>query len=241
MSEETLRYIPEPERPADFQKRLEALVGLCPIGEPGIRFVWGMDRKKFYGGVEDIVYLDPNGVNVGMPWFIAECWSPESVYDRQEWEDRRYGMATGETKFNFRTWEYEPVIDMTIDVLGPFPERGVWDYLRTCRREDFTPMTFDEMLDTAREWHRNATRPKAAKRAIEDYMRFNDELKAMRLHAFEEAKGKHREFMEKELAKPIDTDFSFAKKHRRPEGVNAPAGMAQTAAGLIVPKSSLDH
>lgn len=242
MDKETYEYLPAPALPGDFEKRLEAIAGKCPLGVPGIRFVWGMDRKQFYGGIEDQKYLDPNGKYIGLPYFIAEVWSPETVYDRAEWEASRYGMLIDDYEFDAATGRMIQKYDATIDVLGPFPEQGVWDYLRTCRREDFSPLTFDEMLDVAREWKQNNTRPRAAQRAIESYMRFNDQRNAMKKAAFEEAKGRHREFLAREWAKPDTKPVNnFDTKGNVPKAKRLAGGKAQTAAGLIVPASAIDH
>lgn len=235
MSKESLIYFPAPELRKDFDRRLREFVGLCPISEPGIRFVWGCDRKKFYGGTEQHVYIDPNGKYVGLPYYVAEVWSPETVYDRKEWEASRYGMLIKDVEYSkcslaqpnpccqhFGGYGFHQKCDLTIDVLGPFPEKGVWDFLKICRRDDFSPMTAEEMLDLAREWKHNGTRPQATRRAIEDYMRFNDMVLAIQERAFEEAKSRDREEMAKELTKADSTKpkFSFETAGTPPKAKN---------------------
>jgi hypothetical protein len=139
MNEQALLYVSAPELPADFQHRLKRITGVCPTGEPGFRFVWGCDRMEFYGGKEDQKYIDPQGKYVGLPYFVAEAWTPETVYDRADWEASRYGMLIADVNFG-RCSDALPVActdpahyfaggvgfhqvwDATIDALGPFPE-----------------------------------------------------------------------------------------------------------------------
>lgn len=259
MNEQELLYAPAPELPSDFAKRLRNITGICPTGEPGFRFVWGCDRMKWYGGADDQAYIDPNAKYVGLPYFVAEAWTPETVYDREEWEAARYGMLIHDMNYgpchlaqpapcrapeHFFTGGqgYHQVWDATIDVLGPFPDKGVWDLVAFCHTPspNFEPLTWDEMLNLAREWKHNRERPNAVQRIIGEYMRFNDQRKEMRRKAWIETKGKESEFLAIELAKP-DTHAvnSFDTIGPAPKAKNIAPGMTQTPAGLIVPKSAL--
>lgn len=265
MKDETknLLYVPPPQPPADFDKRLREITGVCPTGEPGFRFVWGCDRMKWYGGREDQAYIDPNGKYVGLPYFVAEGWTPETVYDREEWERSRYGMLTDDMNWGpcaqaqpnycfapehmFTGYGLHRVWDATVDVLGPFPEKGVWDLVAFCHKPapDFNPLSWDEMLNLAREWKHNRERPNAVPRMIDDYMRFNDRVKAMRQKAFDERMGEHAEFLAEELARQ-DTNRvnSFDIEGATPSVVakrQIEPGMTETKAGLIVPSSALNH
>lgn len=256
-----LLYAAKPELPKDFDKRLRSIVGTCPTGEPGFRFEWGCDRKKWYGGRENIAYFDPNGKYVGLPYFVAEGWTPPTVYDRGEWDAGRYGMLIDDMKWgpcrsaepvpcqapeHFLTRHgYHQVWDPSIDVLGPFPEKGVWDLIAFCHTPapELRPLTPEELLNVAREWKHNRERPQAVQRIISDYMRFNDNILAMKEKAFEEAKGEHREMMARELAKPdtnrvnsFDTIGAAPRSKRQLE-----PGQSETPAGLIVPTSALNN
>lgn len=254
-----LIYKPAPRLPEDFEYRLKQIAGVCPTGEPGIRFVWGCDRMDFYAGREDQKYIDPNGVYVGLPYFVAEAWSPETVYDRDEWERSRYGMLIPDLNFG-RCSEAMPipcqdpghylagrvglhqVWDSSIDVLGPYPERGVWDLVAFCHGQDLSPLTPEKMLNLAREWKHNRERPQAVKRMVDDYMRYKDGVQARRTAAWLERKGEEQEFLAEELAKP-DTNpvNSFDTIGPAPRSKNVAPGMRQTAAGIIVPSSALDN
>jgi hypothetical protein len=225
--EENLIYIPAPEKPADLNKRLAEITGLSPIGEPYLRIVWGMDRKKFYGGVEQIEYVDPNGKYVGFPFFIAECWSPASVYSETEWNELRF--ADG------------------VDVLGEFPRKGVWDYLSTIRNADYSYAPAEKILEIAREWKFNSERPQAKQRAVADYIRFNQEKERRKKSALQEMRDQIKAELEWEFAKPVTNgEFSFSDKVRNigmtkkeARAVSVGNGMSQTSSGLIVPTTAI--
>jgi len=142
-----LTYLPPPEKPREWDERFRKLIGInAATGEPWLRVVWGMDRKKFIAGVEEVWYIDPNGKYVGMPYLILEKWAPPQTYDRAEWEESRY--------------------DGTLDVLGAFPEKGVWDFLCTVRNEKMEPGGWDMAYRRAEEAVYNAEQPNARKRNI---------------------------------------------------------------------------
>lgn len=185
--EQNLTFEQEPEAPADFAKQFADIVGVNPqTGKPGLRYVWGMTHRTWFQGENLIHYIDPNGVYVGLPYFILEAWTSPEVYDREEWERGRWGMPTGIHKMSFCEQAPGPTgcpghqlgfglheeWDMTVDALGPFPEQGVWDFLTVIRNEDMSYAGHDKILEKAREWKFNHTRPDAAKRAIADYREF---------------------------------------------------------------------
>lgn len=158
-----LIYLPAPPKPDNFERRLADLVGkLADTGMPPIRFVWGMDHKTWFQGKEEIHYIDPNGVYVGVPYWVMEGWSQPSVYDPTEWESHRWGCEV------LKNGRYE--FDPTIDALGPYPDKGVWDTIQFLRNPDMTPASLEYGLEVAKNWRYNNMRP--AKRSIEKFKQF---------------------------------------------------------------------
>jgi hypothetical protein len=255
--ESGLRYEAGPEKPKSFDAEIAAIVGNCPAGFPWIKWTWAMDRTKFYGGKEQHVYFDPKGEYCAPPYFVMEAWVPETVYDREDWNNRRYGMLTGEMSFGLcRHAQPEPCYqhalgvgyhqkyDATIDVLGPFPDKGTWDFIRFSRSDDGRMMTFGEMLDVTRAWKALNEAPGSKQRAIDDYMRSTEEREILRTKLAEEVRGKHREYLAKELAKPeLGQLMSLPSQKPALKNISnapVPSGMAATKSGLVVPKSTLE-
>lgn len=221
IKESDLLFMPEPQRPPDFDCRFANIVGInADTGEAPLRIVWGPTHRKWFQGKNEIHYIDPNGVFLGIPCYVLEAWSPPSVYDRQEWEDSRWGAPNGHwtvsrcsearpepctDPYHFARIGMHEVWDMTIDALGPFPEKGVWDMLCFIRSDEGS--FFENALAKAREWRHNATRPNANARAIEDYTEFMRKREVWRAKAHEEL----RERLRLELEAAMDVDVSQAK------------------------------
>jgi hypothetical protein len=109
--EKGLEYVPAPPRPPGFDRELKRLVGICPNGtDLYLRFVWGMDVTEVLDGQLVHRYPDPLGKYVGVDRWVLEGWQSPDVYDRTEWNLNR-------------------------DLMGPWPENGVWDYIATLQDE----------------------------------------------------------------------------------------------------------
>lgn len=208
-----------------FNERIAEITGLSPIGKGFLEVRWGMDATKFYGGVEQIKYLDPNGKYVGLPFYVLETWEPSEVYNRLEWAQMRYDDGT--------------------DILGEFPRNGVWGLFRICKRDDLSQMPLnDEILEIVKNWRHHATRPQARQRAIADYIAFNEGIKERRERAFEDYRAELRAEIAEELAKPeLEATFSFSTSGK---SVNlaaetnenlpdAPNGFKRSESGLLIP------
>ena len=134
-----LEYIEAPAKPENFDLDLLKICGTSPNGiDPYLRFVWGNDAVENWG--DDKVHRYPDSREpprfVGMPFWILEGWQSPDVYDRAEWEANR-------------------------DILGEFPNRGVWDFIEILRSPDgeFVPLG-SLALEKAREWRFWKTKPK---------------------------------------------------------------------------------
>lgn len=209
---------------ADFNEKIAEITGRSPIGEGFLRVEWAMDLNKFYGGALMPKYYDPSGRYYSTPYYVMECWSPSEVYDRIEWAQLRFEGG--------------------IDVLGPYPRNGVWDFFKVLKRDDLSFMPLgDEVLTIVRNWRLHSTRPQAAIRALEDYKRFNEEIKARKDAAIEIFRQETVEELIKELNKP-DTNAAMSMptiiaKQKQTAGI--PSGSIETAGGLIVPQSSIQE
>ncbi len=144
-----LIYEPAPEKPEGFDKRIEKIVGLCPNNtDPYIRFVWGMDATEKFG--ENLVprYPDPDDKYVGLPFWVIEGWQSPDVYDRAEWELHK-------------------------EVLGEFPNRGVWDFIEVYRTPDYRMIPLGEgAFKKAYEWKIWKSKPKP--RAVADLLEYRN-------------------------------------------------------------------
>lgn len=230
MSEFKPIYEPAPNSQDEidkFNRRIADITGLSPIGEGFLRVGWGMDIVGFYGGEEQIKYLDPNGKYVGLPYYVLESWDPSEVYNRFEWAQLRFEGG--------------------IDVLGPYPHNGVWRLFRICRRDDLSLMPLgDEILAIVQNWKHHATRPQAAQRAVADYKAFQESVRERRERAFEEYRNEMRAELAEELAKPeLNAAFTFPTANRSVNvaetkveaAEEAPQGFKRSPAGLLIPNA----
>ncbi|HXG86115.1 MAG TPA: hypothetical protein VNI84_18995 [Pyrinomonadaceae bacterium] len=159
-----LIYLPAPAPVlSDFAEELKKIVGECPTGETYLRFSWGMDVTERWG--EDVVhrYPDPDDKHVALPRFVMEGWQSPEVYDRAEWKKN-------------------------IDVLGDFPERGVWDFVSILQTDDgdFLPLGTQalNMAYESRFW-----RSKGRLRAVSDLLDNRARLRQLKDKRFEARKA----------------------------------------------------
>jgi hypothetical protein len=236
-----LIYVPPPVKPSDFERKFAEIVGVNPeTGEPFCRIVYGMDHKRLVNGEMEIWYIDPNGRYVGMPYLIFESWSPPTVYDRQEWENIRYKDG--------------------IDAMGPFPEKGVWDFVRPLRNENFEALGYEAAYPLAREWRYNRNNAPSRQHSVKQAEAFYAKRMEKKREAEAEMLRNQRQELAEELAKDVrhaDMGFSiptdlgernFTKKElkdlrargRALGGPTLPApNTVVTPAGLIVKKDAL--
>ena len=236
--EDNLIYIPEPTRPANFDKEFAEIVGVVPGSNiPCARVVWGMDHRTFFAGEMEIHYIDPNGVYVGAPYYIFEGWTAPEVYNRAEWEASRYCDG--------------------LDVLGAYPENGVWDFVCFVRNDDLSFAPLDRALQIAREWRYNHEHPA---KTLEHYMAFRAQNELRRRAAANEAKERMRDeiehFMKQALpaaGAQIEVPGTFTKKElatlpaKRKVAEHLLGGanvlpqdaLTTTPSGLIVKKSAI--
>jgi hypothetical protein len=207
---EYLQYIPAPMPILDgFHKQVKNIVGLSPNGvDPMVRFEWAMDITERWG--EKLVqrYPDDNEPPkyVGLPYFIMEGWQNPEVYDREEWEQNK-------------------------DVMGDFPENGVWDFIAVVRDEQFNYLPLgSRALQMARE--NRFWRSKGNKRAIAELKERRAKLQGLKDQRFAAAKKEIldnfvKEFSDAERNNP-NAQFSFATNIKG-------AGYKTTNSGLIIP------
>lgn len=215
-AENALIYLPPPEKPRNFERDLERICGTnADTGKPNLRVVWGMDAKKFIGGREEVWYVDPNGIYLGMPYWIIEAWSPPTVYDPVEWEEQRYENG--------------------IDVCGPFPAHGVWDMLKILMDPNAKPEPIETAFAYAREWRHNRLRDNAKNRAVAEMIKFYHARQQRKAAAHQLLRDRVQQDLIREFEKPENTAASFASdigdKAKRKQTL---ADYEITPAGLLV-------
>lgn len=205
-----LEYLPPPRKPEGFDRKLAEIVGINPAtNEPWLRFVWGCDRLDWTPPGQDLMrrYPDPDDKYVGAPYFILEGWQTPEVLNREEWK-------AGES------------------LLGPFPERGTYDFIETLRDENFEMLPLGDLaLQKAASWKFWKNKPK--KVAI-------DQLLA-RMHMARELKAVRKKAAADKIWEQFQEDYAHAyeKKDRNPDS-SLPSlpplqkGETRTPAGLIV-------
>lgn len=206
--ENHLKYEPAPKRPDDFNRRLKQIVGRCPTGEPYLRFSWGMDVTEILDGVEMHRYPDPDGKYIGMPFWVLEGWQSSDVYDRANWKQNE-------------------------DLLGPFPENGVWDFIATVQDEKkrFLPLG-SFALSMARDWRHWRSKTKA--RVLEDLLKDRCKLQVLKEARWEDRKN--------EILETFIQDFSRAERggydprNRSLVGTISKGKYQESPSGLLIPK-----
>lgn len=98
--------------PKDVQHRLTKAGGLNPFGEAAFRLVWGWSRLDYIWSRRMQSYdRRPKYVHKTNRWII-ESWRPQ-VYTRDQWSAMSRDYMDG----------------MSIELLGPYPNRGDYEYL----------------------------------------------------------------------------------------------------------------
>jgi hypothetical protein len=236
-----LQYLPPPEKPADFDKKFAEIVGINgETGLPWLRVVWGCDHTRYYAGEMHVWYIDPNGKYVGMPYWILENWAPPTAYSREEWEVERWGCevpgfeitqcATVRPQPCFehaRGVGYHAKWDPTIDVLGEFPEKGVWDMAKILMDENGMPESIESAYRYAREWKFNFNRKAAmsAERRVAEYKKFYFKNQQKKREAeqllLENRRAQMIEEIDRDIEGYVDPAYNFATTGTTPKAQNA--------------------
>lgn len=167
-----LLYPTRPETPQDFEKNLSAIVPLCPTGERYLRFRWAPDITEEFDGQTGYRYPDIYNnppKYCAMPYFIMEGWQSPEVFDRDEWEATRFtkyvdfdgNLVPREAFSQFEDNEIGEVGELiTFDVLGEFPEKGVWDFIEVLRGDEGETLPLGGYaLQLAQQWAFWRTKP----------------------------------------------------------------------------------
>lgn len=117
INESDLIYIPAPEIRPEFLKGLLEIGGIAPNGLPRLQPVWGMDAVEYgCGNANSIKYPSYDKRHRGLDRFIIEQWLAPTMFNRSEWNASRY--------------------EGFIDVLGEYPEKGIYGLLHVVVSED---------------------------------------------------------------------------------------------------------
>jgi len=158
------------EPPKDLQDRLTRLGGRNIYGDPNFRVVWGWKRKTLIGGAH--ARFDENGEQIGteVGVLLLQKYYPHSRWYVEAWYPAfHYGTpATWAEKFT------EVIDGRKVETLGPYPERGEYEYLARIQSSDgeyigLTPTVCDKILDYARTKRDNMSRSEKRKRQIEKW------------------------------------------------------------------------
>lgn len=117
INESDLTYIPAPEIRPEFLKDLLEIGGTAPNGLPRLQPVWGMDAVEYgCGNANSIKYPSYDKRHRGLDRWIIEQWLAPTMFNRSEWNASRY--------------------EGYIDVLGEYPEKGIYGLLHVVVAED---------------------------------------------------------------------------------------------------------
>lgn len=206
--ESHLEYQPAPEKPADFDKRLRQIVGLCPTGEPYLRFSWGMDVTEVLDGKILRRYPDPEGRYIGLPYWVLEGWQSPDVYNEEQWKQNE-------------------------DLLGPFPANGVWDFIAIVQDEKKRYMPLGSFaLKMARDWRHWRSKPR--QRMLEDLLQDRCKLQVLKEKRWEERKQEILDTFVRDFSRADRGGYD--PRNRTLVGKITKGEYQQTASGLLIPK-----
>jgi hypothetical protein len=279
--EAALLYVPAPRYegiPYDpntgiygHDPKLTQITGVNPqTNQSFLRVVYGMDYKQPIGGKQEVFFVDPNGKYVGVPYLVLMCWNPPTVYNRAEWEANRWGMEIDDFQWS-RCQDQRPpcqihaagegthqLIDPLVDVMGPFPEKGVWDTLCFLRNPDMSFAHYTLVYEKAREWRYNAHQDNAKVRVAAMYKEFLAKRWERKRKAEQLMLEQMQQEIAEDLARPVDHSdkpFSFSQKvlnsnlsdveKASQEAIDAKYALPSSAhtvtpSGLVVKRSALE-
>lgn len=208
--EKGLLYEPAPFVDPSFWEQYNKLVKDVDEmpGTKRLRFVWGMDRLEFCDGEWERRYLDTENdppKYVGKARWIIEGWQPPTVYDKDDW------MKNAK-------------------VLGPWPSKGVWDFVAVHESRDeerkFLPLDQSALnhLEMWAYWQ-----GAGAQRSLEVLMNQKRKLKEFRDAERKEAADR----VSSEFGEQVVREFEKAKD--TPDAYSLPSGFTKSEGGLIVP------
>lgn len=205
--------MPAPSRPPGFDRELKRLVGLSPNGtDLYLRFIWGMDVTEVLDGMTVHRYPDPLGKYVGVDRWVLEGWQSPDVYDRTEWNLNR-------------------------ELMGPWPENGVWDYIATLQDEQggYLPLDASKAMKMVREWRQ--WKSKTKKRTLEDLLKSRCVLQvAKETAAAAKKKTVMADFVDR-FTRASELGAHAPRKSTVVATIDEKGVYRRTEAGLLVPKT----
>lgn len=202
-----LKYEPAPARPHDFDRRLKTIVDRCPTGELYLRFSWGMDVTEVLDGYILHRYPDTEGKFVGFDRWILEGWQASDVYDRQQWKENE-------------------------DLLGPFPENGVWDFIAVVQDEKKRYLPLGEhALQMARDWRHWRTKDRP--RLLEDLTAQRTKSAFLKEQRWEERKAEILGEFEKRFS---DAERGNDTRKRTEIGKITGGKYKESPSGILIPE-----
>lgn len=207
--ERHLEYQPAPVRPHGFDKQLADIVGLCPTGEPYLRFVWGMDVTEVLDQYTLRRYPDPNGKFLGLDRWVLEGWQSPDVYNEKQWRENE-------------------------DVLGPFPANGVWDFIATVEDEQGRYMPLGPFaLEMARDWRHWRSKP--TPRLLEDLVKQRAKTQVLKEKRWE---ARQEEILENFVRDFTDEERGGRETRNLTEVAKITGGKyQQSPSGLLIPST----
>lgn len=205
--ESHLKYEPAPSVPADFDRQLKNIVPRCPTGEPYLRFTWGMDATEVLDDKILHRYPDPDGVYVGLPFWVLEGWQSPDVYDKTEWLENE-------------------------DVLGPWPANGVWDYIETVKDDQGRFLNLgSKALQMARSWRHWQSKSKA--RVLAELVEHRCKLQVLKEKRWEEQKQEMLDTLVRDYSRVERGGHD--PRRRSLIGKITGGAYQETASGLLIP------
>lgn len=206
--EANLKYEPAPEIPASFTKEFLRICEINPLNNlPWLRFTWGMDATEQIGEYIVHRYPDPDNIYVGTRNWVLEGWQDPSVYDEAQWRAEE-------------------------SVLGPFPERGVWDYIAIVPRFEDRPILGSHALGMAREWRHWRSKTKA--RVLDDLVKQRCALQRLKEVRWDEKKEEILDTFVRDYSN-IERGQGDRRKFTTVAKIDGFGHFEKTEAGLLVP------